>query len=85
MLETGIGGMVNLFLEVQEGYNYPNDSSGSNTLFLEDIIDPPIEAINGMVKIPQNKGGLGVDLDINRIETITAKKKVFKLASATPG
>ncbi|MFX0204941.1 MAG: o-succinylbenzoate synthase [Candidatus Hodarchaeota archaeon] len=79
MLETGIGGMVNLFLEAQEEYNYPSDSSGSSTLFLQDIIDPPIEPISGMVKIPQNGVGLGVDLDINRIETITAKKKLFKL------
>lgn len=79
MLETGIGGMVNLFLEAQEEYNYPSDSSGSNTLFVQDIIDPPIENINGMVKVPQNKVGLGVNLDINRIETITVKKKTFKL------
>ncbi|MFW9991543.1 MAG: o-succinylbenzoate synthase [Candidatus Odinarchaeota archaeon] len=79
MLETGIGGMVNLFLEAQDEYSYPSDSSGSDTLFVQDIIDPPIESVNGMVKVPQDGVGLGVNLDIERIESITVKKKVFKL------
>ncbi|MFX1250566.1 MAG: o-succinylbenzoate synthase [Promethearchaeota archaeon] len=79
MLETGIGGMVNLFLEAQDEYNFPSDSSGSNTLFAQDIIDPPIEAVKGMVKVPQNKVGIGVELDLDRIEAITMTKKTYKL------
>ncbi|NHJ01500.1 MAG: o-succinylbenzoate synthase [Candidatus Heimdallarchaeota archaeon] len=78
MLETGIGGMVNLFLEAQDEYNYPSDSSGSDTLFLQDIIDPPIQSINGMVNVPQNSVGLGIELDLERIEKITVKKKEFR-------
>ncbi|MFX0061371.1 MAG: o-succinylbenzoate synthase [Candidatus Hermodarchaeota archaeon] len=79
MLETGIGGMVNLFLEAQDEYNFPSDSSGSNTLFAQDIIDPPIEAVKGMVEVPQNKVGIGVELDLDRIEAITVTKKTYKL------
>jgi O-succinylbenzoate synthase len=77
MLETGIGRMVNIFLQTLPGFTLPGDTSGSDRYFLKDIIDPPVVVKNGYIDPPKNGSGLVTDLDMKYLEKLTLKEKVF--------
>ena len=77
MLETGIGRMVNVFLQTLSGFTLPGDTSGSDRYFAEDIIDPPVVVKKGFINPPANGSGLAVDINEEYISNLTKKEKTF--------
>jgi len=74
MLEFGIGRAINVALSSLPNFKLPGDVSSSRRYYTEDIVSPPIEAINGQIKVP-DKPGLGFDV----IEKIMKKYSVRKM------
>lgn len=78
MLETGIGRMVNVFLQTLPGFTLPGDTSGSDRYFAKDIIDPPVEVIGGFIQPPKNGSGLAVTINEEYIDKLTKREKVYE-------
>jgi O-succinylbenzoate synthase len=76
MLETGIGRAANLHLSTLENFVMPGDTSSSSRYWDEDIIEQPLEAVNGVQKLPRGPG-LGVTLKRDLIERLTKAKEEF--------
>ena len=78
MLETGIGRMVNVYLQTLPGFTLPGDTSGSDRYFAKDIIDPPVVVTKGFIDPPKNGSGLAVDINEGYISKLTIKEKIFE-------
>ncbi|SIN89862.1 O-succinylbenzoate synthase [Singulisphaera sp. GP187] len=63
MHEFGIGRAANVAISSLPGFTLPGDVSGSDKYYREDLVEPPIRAENGAVKVP-----LGVGLGFAPIE-----------------
>jgi o-succinylbenzoate synthase len=72
MHEFGIGRAANLAIASLAGFSIPGDVSGSDKYYAEDIVDPPIRAVNGAIPVPQGPG-LGYKPDLERIERETIR------------
>jgi O-succinylbenzoate synthase len=59
MHEFGIGRAANLAISSLPGFTLPGDISGSDKYYAEDIIDPPLLAVEGAIPVPTGPG-LGV-------------------------
>lgn len=66
MHEYGIGRAANIALASLAGFSLPGDISGSDKYFDEDIVEPPILAVNGLISVFTN-AGIGVDVVEGRI------------------
>ena len=56
----------------------PGDISASKRYYKEDIVDPPFEvAADGTMAVP-TKPGIGVEILIERLERVTARREEFK-------
>jgi O-succinylbenzoate synthase len=75
MLETGIGRAANLALASLPGFTLPGDISGSARYYREDITEPFI-ATEGRMAVPTGPG-LGVEVDEERIASLTASRQVL--------
>jgi O-succinylbenzoate synthase len=53
MPELGLGSMHALYLATLPHHGYPTDVESSARWFLEEILDPPIEAKEGLIRIPE--------------------------------
>jgi O-succinylbenzoate synthase len=60
MHEFGIGRAANLALASLPGFTLPGDVSGSDKYYLQDLVDPPIVANQGVLEVPSG-AGLGVE------------------------
>jgi O-succinylbenzoate synthase len=77
MLESGIGRAHNIALSTLENFTLPGDVSASRRYWERDIIHPPVEVTaRGTIKIG-NRPGIGYDIDLDYIESITARKEVL--------
>lgn len=76
MHDYGIGRAANLALSSLPGFSIPGDVSGSDKYFLEDIVDPPIRAHNGVLEIP-DRPGLGYTPSLERILKRTVRARTF--------
>jgi O-succinylbenzoate synthase len=56
MHEFGIGRAANVALSSLPGFTYPSDVSASDKYYERDIIDPPVTADRGMVRVPTDAG-----------------------------
>jgi O-succinylbenzoate synthase len=56
MHEFGIGRAANVALSSLPGFTYPSDVSASDKYYERDIIDPPVTADRGMVRVPTDVG-----------------------------
>jgi len=75
MLESGIGRAHNIALSTLENFTLPGDVSASKRYWERDIIDPPVEVTSrGTIKIG-SRPGIGYDIDLNYIDSITARKE----------
>jgi O-succinylbenzoate synthase len=65
MLEAGIGRAHNVAIASLPGFSKPGDTSSSSRYFEEDIVEPPLEAANGLMPVPTGPGtGVTIRSDV---------------------
>jgi O-succinylbenzoate synthase len=73
MLETGIGRAGNVAMAAMPNFTLPGDTSASDRYYRRDITQPFV-LHDGRLSVPSGPG-LGVDVDIEFLETITHWKQ----------
>ncbi len=78
MLESGIGRAHNIHLSTLPNFSLPGDVAASRRYFVPDLIDPPIEvAPDGTIAVPDGPG-IGVAVNLDRIERATLRSIVLQ-------
>ncbi len=73
MLETGIGRAAQLALASLPGFNLPGDISATERYYVPDITPPfMLNPEDSTITVPTG-AGLGVEVDINRLEAVTLR------------
>lgn len=72
MLESGVGRAYNVALASLPGFTMPGDLSPSSRYWERDVVRPEwtMDA-DGMVEVPRTAPGLGMEVDVDRIEELT--------------
>ena len=79
MLESGIGRACNVALASLTNFTKPGDVSPSARYWERDVVTPEwTMSGDGMVRVPLDKPGLGVEVDANRIDNLTVKTMVVR-------
>lgn len=81
MLESGIGRAYNVALASLPNFTIPGDISPSARYWAQDIVVPEwtMDA-DGMVTVPAEEPGLGVRVDVDRIDDLTERSKTLRSA-----
>jgi O-succinylbenzoate synthase len=78
MLESGIGRAYNVALASLPNFSLPGDLSPSARYWAADIVAPEwTMTATGMVRVPREEPGLGVRVDVERIEAMTTRAEVL--------
>lgn len=77
MHEFGIGRAVNLAVASLPGFLFPSDVSGSEKYYAEDIVTPTITATNGAVAVPNDRPGIGVAVDVAKLQQFTQRVRTI--------
>jgi len=78
MLESGIGRAHNVALASLPNFTLPGDLSPSARYWERDIVTPEWTMDDrGMVRVPLDAPGIGVTVDMDRIENLTVRKDVI--------
>jgi O-succinylbenzoate synthase len=75
MLETGIGRAGNVAMAAMQNFSLPGDTSASDRYYHRDITQPFV-LHEGRLKVPDGPG-LGVDVDVEFLDSITHWKQTF--------
>jgi o-succinylbenzoate synthase len=78
MLESGVGRAHNLALATLPGFTLPGDISASRRYWEQDIVRPEFELDGGTMK-PSDAPGIGVEVDLERVEDLTARARTFEV------
>jgi O-succinylbenzoate synthase len=75
MLESGVGRAYNVALASLPNFSLPGDLSPSARYWDQDVVLPEwtMDA-EGMVHVPLDRPGLGVTVDVDRIENLTVRR-----------
>lgn len=74
MLESGIGRAYNVALASLSNFTLPGDLSPSARYWTEDIVTPEWTMDrNGMVRVPLEAPGIGVEVDRDRVQALTVR------------
>lgn len=73
MLETGIGRAHNVALAAREEFALTGDLGPSDRHWEHDIVDPPWVMEAGALPVPRSTPGLGVSVNVQRIESQTVR------------
>jgi o-succinylbenzoate synthase len=74
MFESGIGRAYNVALASLPNFQKPGDVSPSARYWARDVVTPEwTMSSDGMVRVPLDKPGLGVEIDRDRIEDLTVR------------
>ena len=76
MLESGIGRAHNLALASLPGFTLPGDISAGRRYWERDIVAPEFEVVAGEMAVPTDPG-IGVQVDVERIEVLTVRSAEF--------
>lgn len=80
MLESGIGRAHNVALASLPGFVLPGDLSPSDRYWARDVVDPEWTMDGeGMVRVPFDRPGPGVEVDEERLERITVEGSNWEL------
>ena len=80
MLESGIGRAHNLALAALPGFTLPGDISASRRYWERDIVTPEWTMDGaGMVHVPLDKPGIGVTVDMDRVDALTTRRSQLEL------
>jgi O-succinylbenzoate synthase len=78
MLESGVGRACNVALASLPGFTKPGDLSPSARYWERDVVTPEwTMSVDGKVRVPLDRPGLGVDVDLDRIEDLTVRRTVI--------
>jgi O-succinylbenzoate synthase len=77
MLELGVGRATNLHLSTLEGFTLPGDTSSASRYWQEDIVEPLLDALDGVQHVPAGPG-IGVTLKRDLLERFTVRREAFK-------
>jgi O-succinylbenzoate synthase len=85
MLESGIGRAYNVALASLPNFSLPGDLSPSARYWTRDVVRPEwtMDA-EGMVAVPYARPGIGVEVDVDRIDDLTVRTEAL-VASAARG
>jgi O-succinylbenzoate synthase len=74
MLESGVGRAYNVALASLPNFTIPGDVSPSARYWERDIVTPEwtMDA-QGHVTVPTDRSGLGVRVDVDRVEDLTVR------------
>ena len=79
MLESGIGRAYNVALASLPGFTLPGDVSPSARYWSQDIVSPEWTMDDqGQVQVPFDRPGLGVAVDVERIESLTVRTEILQ-------
>jgi O-succinylbenzoate synthase len=78
MLESGIGRAYNVALASLPNFSLPGDLSPSARYWDRDLVTPEwtMDA-QGMVKVPRTSPGLGITVDVDRVENLTVRTETL--------
>jgi len=71
MLESGVGRAHNIHLATLKNFSKPGDTSSASRYFQRDIIQEPLEAVDGIMPVPASVAGIGVTLDRDFLDKVT--------------
>lgn len=78
MLESGIGRAYNVALASLPNFTLPGDLSPSRRYWAQDIVTPEwTMSDDGMVTVPLDRPGIGVEVDRERIDALTVRRAVM--------
>ncbi|HEX7051100.1 MAG TPA: o-succinylbenzoate synthase [Longimicrobiales bacterium] len=78
MLESGIGRGHNIALASLPNFTLPGDLSPSARYWERDIVTPEwTMSADGMVDVPRDRPGIGVDIDRDRIDDLTVRAETL--------
>jgi len=78
MLESGVGRSYNVALASLPNFLFPGDLSPSARYWERDIVTPEWTMnASGMVRVPREAPGLGVAVDLDRVEHLTIRREVI--------
>ena len=83
MLESGVGRAYNVALASLPNFQLPGDLSPSARYWERDIVTPEwtMDA-EGMVHVPLDRPGIGVDVDVDRVENLTVRRSEIEATAA---
>jgi O-succinylbenzoate synthase len=76
MLESGIGRAHNVALASLPNFTLPGDISASRRYWEQDIVSPEFEVSDGTMAVPTGPG-IGVEVDVDRIQAIEVREATF--------
>ena len=75
MLESGVGRAHNVALASLPNFSLPGDLSPSSRYWAQDVVKPEwTMSSDGFVTVPFDQPGLGVTVDVDRIDNLTVKR-----------
>ena len=79
MLESGVGRAYNVALASLPNFTLPGDLSPSARYWAQDVVTPEwtMDA-DGMVAVPLSKPGIGIEVDRDRIESLTVRTEELR-------
>lgn len=79
MLESGVGRAYNVALASLPNFTLPGDLSPSARYWQRDIVTPEwTMSSHGTMQVPRNAPGLGVTVDVDRVEQLTVRKALLE-------
>ena len=77
MFESGVGRSYNVALASLPNFTKPGDVSPSARYWERDVVTPEWTMDStGMVKVPLDRPGIGVDVDLDRIDDLTVRTHI---------
>jgi O-succinylbenzoate synthase len=85
MLESGVGRAYNVALASLPNFSLPGDLSPSARYWERDVVTPEWTMDReGMVRVPLDRRGIGVTVDVDRIDDLTVKHEVLGVPLPVP-
>ena len=83
MLESGVGRAHNIALASLPNFSLPGDLSPSARYWERDIVTPEwtMDA-EGMVRVPRERPGLGIAVDVDRVDDLTVRRETLGAVAA---
>jgi O-succinylbenzoate synthase len=86
MLESGVGRAYNVALASLDNFRLPGDLSPSSRYWEQDIVRPEwTMSADGLVTVPMDEPGLGVEVDRDRIDDLTVRVEEITPESSETG